>query len=293
VILRDSAAPVFVQKSSTLPAFVNSESLVISITYSGQTRETLKVLNESISVGARNLVITSSHKLGSFCSNKGIPWIQIPENGFPRATLGFMLVSAMAALHKLGLTGRFDSDVSEAIEILGEIRSQCGPEMPPKSNPARLLAQALVGRFPIIYGESGFTDVVAIRWKQQINENGKAHCYYDVFPELLHNEVESWHLGDNSQVKQFVLLLMRDSPWEAGSGMEAKIEATKHLAEEKGAKVIDLWTKGRSEIARLLSLCYVGDYVSVYLSLSRGIDPGPVHNIEQLKKISISNAKEV
>lgn len=293
VILKNSHVPVIVLKSASLPSFVNSESLVISITYSGRTRETLDVLSASMALGARNLVITSSAKLGSFCSSKGIPWVQVPENGFPRATLGFMLVSALAALHKLGVAGSFDADVSEATQILGEIRSQCGPEMPHKTNPARLLAQALVGSFPIIYGESGFTEVVAVRWKQQINENGKAHCYYDVFPELLHNEVESWHLADNGQVKQYVLLLMRDSSWEADAGMEGKIEATKRLAEGKGTKVVDLWTKGRSELARLLSLCYVGDYVSVYLSILRGIDPGPVHNIEQLKKISISNAKEV
>lgn len=292
VLMRNSRVPVFVQKNSFLPAYVDEETLVISITYSGRTRETLDILNSSMIAGSKNLVVTSSFELGSICSRKGIPWVDIPENGFPRATLGFMLISVMDVLQRLGLIESFDSDIEEAIATLDEIKSQCGPETPDKSNPARLLAHALMGRFPVIYSESGFTEVVAVRWKQQINENGKAHCYHDLFPELLHNEVESWHLADNSNVREYALLLLRDAIWERSSGMEGKIEAAKRLAEAKGAKVFDLWTKGESELARLLSLCYVGDFVSVYLALSRGVDPGPVHNIEQLKKVSISG-KEI
>ena len=292
VLLRNSPVPVHVQKNATLPAFVNSESLVISITYSGKTRETLDALNSSIARGAKNLVITSSFELKSFCTHKGIPCIQIPENGFPRATLGLLLISTMNSLHKLGLIQSFESDVAEAVAMVSEIKDQCGPEMPEKSNPARLLANALVGRFPVIYGESNFTDVVAVRWKQQMSENAKAHCYCDVFPELLHNEIESWHFSDNGQVKEYALLLLRDSEWELQTGMAGKIDASKRLAEGKGAKVYDLWTRGKSDLARLLSLCYVGDFVSVYVALSRGIDPGPVRNIEQVKKVAISSNEE-
>ncbi|MGI0037134.1 MAG: bifunctional phosphoglucose/phosphomannose isomerase, partial [Nitrososphaera sp.] len=292
VLLRNSPVPVHVQKNSILPAFVNSETLVISITYSGQTRETLDALSASIETGAKNLVVTSYFELKSFCVRKGIPCIQIPENGFPRATLGLLLMPVMNSLYKLGLIQSFESDVAEAIATVSEIKNQCGPDMPEKRNPARLLANALVGRFPVIYGESNFTDVVAVRWKQQMSENAKAHCYYDVFPELLHNEIESWHLSDNGQVKEYVLLLLRDSAWEQQTGMVGKIDAAKRLAEGKGAKVYDLWTRGKSDLARLLSLCYVGDFVSVYVALSRGIDPGPVHNIEQVKKVAMSNNEE-
>jgi glucose/mannose-6-phosphate isomerase len=292
VLMRNAAVPVHVQKSPVLPSFANSETLVISITYSGKTRETLDVLNKAMAAGTKNVVITSSFELGSVCSSKAIPWVQVPENGFPRATLGYMLIAALDVLHRLGLISSFDSDIDETIEILNEIKYECEPETPHKSNPARLLAHALMGRFPVIYGESGFSEVVALRWKQQINENAKAHCYFDVFPELLHNELESWHLSDNGQVKEYAILFLRDSAWEQQTGMAAKIEATKRLAEDKGAKVYDLWTRGKSELSRLLSLCYVGDYVSVYLASSRGIDPGPVRNIEHLKKVSMSNETE-
>jgi glucose/mannose-6-phosphate isomerase len=248
-------------------------------------------LNRAIEVGAKNIVVTSSFELESVCMNKGIPCYQIPENGFPRATLGLLLVSVLDALHRIGIVDSFESDVFEAISVLNELRIQCAPDVPERSNPARLLAHSLSGRFPVIYGESDFTDVVAVRWKQQMSENAKAHCYHDVFPELLHNEIESWHLSDNGQVKEYALLLMRDSQWEQETGMEGKIDAAKRLAESKGAKVYDLWTRGNSDLARLLSLCYVGDYVSVYLSIFRGLDPGPVHNIEQLKKVAMSSNK--
>lgn len=292
VLLRNSAVPVHVQKNSNIPSFVNSETLVVSITYSGKTRETLQALNTSIASGAKNLVVTSSLQLASLCLQKEVTCIRVPENGFPRATLGFMLVSILQVLYKLGITNSFDSDVKEAILVLNEIKEQCESDVPYKSNPARLLANALVGRFPVIYGESDFTEVAAVRWKQQLSENAKVHCYYDVFPELLHNEVESWHLSDNGKVKEYALLLLRDTVWEHQAGMEEKIDAAKRLAETKGAKAYDLWTRGKSELARLLSLCYIVDYVSVYVALSRGIDPGPVHNIEQMKKVTVSSYKE-
>jgi glucose/mannose-6-phosphate isomerase len=293
VLLRDLAIPIHVHKNSSLPSFVNSESLVISVTYSGKTRETLDALNRAIEKGAKNVVVTSSLELDSLCKSKGIPSYLIPENGFPRATLGLLLVSALDALHRLRLIDSFESDVAEAISILNELKMQCGPDVPERSNPARLLAHSIAGRFPVIYGESDFTDVVAVRWKQQMSENAKAHCYHDTFPELLHNEIESWHLSDNGQVKEYALLLMRDSQWEEQTGMVSKIDAVKRLAESKGAKVYDLWTRGASDLARLLSLCYVGDFVSVYLSIFRGIDPGPVHNIEHLKKVAMSSNKEI
>ncbi|MGH9992661.1 MAG: bifunctional phosphoglucose/phosphomannose isomerase [Nitrososphaera sp.] len=292
VLLRNSRVPIHVQKSGSLPLFVNGETLVIAITYSGKTRETLEALNESISRGAMNVVMTSSHELQALCSKKEIPLISVPENGFPRATLGFMLISILGVLHKLGIAPSFDSDVTETLAILHEIGKECGPEILHKSNPARLLAAALVGRFPVIYGETDFTEVAALRWKQQINENSKAHCYYDVFPELLHNEIEAWHHPDEEQVRNYALLLLRDSVHERHTGLEFKIGAAKRLAESKGAIVYDLWSRGRSELARLLSLCFLGDYVSVYLALSRGVDPGPVHNIESMKKVGFSSSKE-
>jgi glucose/mannose-6-phosphate isomerase len=286
VLLRTSRIPIFVRKRGSLPSFVSAESLIILVTYSGKTQETLEALSAAMASGARTLVITSSPELDSFCLRKGVRCIQIQDVGFPRAALGSMLISVLRELQRLGITNSFDADFSEAIKVLEEVRKQCAPEVPQKSNPARLLAQSLVGSFPVIYGESEFTDVVALRWKQQFNENAKTHCYCDSFPELLHNEIEAWHHLDNGQIRNYVLLLLRDSLHERETGLEAKVEAAKRLAEDKGAKVYELWTTGSSELARLLSLCFVGDLVSVYLAIARGTDPDPVENIEQLKKVS-------
>jgi len=292
ILLRESRVPVHVHKSGSLPSFVSRKTLVITITYSGKTRETLEALNESIARKAMNLVVTSSYELQILCSKKAIPVISVLENGYPRATLGFMLISILGVLHKLGIARSFETDVAETIAILDEIRRQCGPEILHKGNPARLLATSLVGRFPVIYGETDFTEVAALRWKQQLNENSKVHCYYDVFPELLHNEIQAWHHPEDAGVRNYALLILRDSVHERGSGLGSKIDAAKRLAESKGAIAYDLWSRGKSELARLLSLCYLGDYVSVYLALSRGVDPGPVHNIENMKKVGFSTSKE-
>ena len=141
VLLRNLPIPVHVHKNSILPMFVNSETLVISITYSGKTRETLDVLNRSIEIGAKNVVVTSSFELESLCRSKGIACIKIPENGFPRATLGLLLVSVLGVLHRVKSINSVESDIVESIAVLNEIKMQCGPEMPEKSNPARSVGQ--------------------------------------------------------------------------------------------------------------------------------------------------------
>lgn len=293
VLMRNSRIPVYVQKSGSLPRFVDNRSLVIAISYSGKTRETLDALNDAISAGAKVVVMTTSAELGNLCAHKGIPWICIPDAGFPRAALGYMLICMLGILQRLGiLSSSVDADVSEAIRILKEIRKKCGPEIAQKSNPAWLLALALAGKVPVIYAESEFSEVIALRWKQQLNENAKIHCYYAVFPELLHNEIEAWHYSDYSR-QNYAVVILRDAIHEQETRLGLKIEATRHLMESRGVRVYDLWTKGTSELARLLSLCYLGDFISVYLALSRGIDPGPVYSIQSIKKIGLASPTEV
>jgi glucose/mannose-6-phosphate isomerase len=286
VLLRNSSIPVHVCKNSRPPNFVNDQTLVIAITYSGKTHETLDALNASIHAGAKCIVITSSHELGSTCEEKNIPWVFAPWNSYSRASFGYMLMPVLGILNKIGLFPTIDSDISEAITVLNEISKECDPSLPLRKNPARLLAQSLTEKLPVIYGEHNFTDVIALRWKQQLNENAKIHCYYEVFPELLHNEIEVWDSDSVSRDigQSYAPIFLRDSMHEHDNHFEDQIEIAKHLVEIKGKEVFELWTKGKSELARLLSLSYIADFVSVYLAASRGANPESTSNIDSIKK---------
>jgi glucose/mannose-6-phosphate isomerase len=285
VLMRNSPLPVHVHKGPVPPRYLDSNTLVILITNSGKTKETLDALSSCQILGTNNIVITSSKELRSSCNENNIPCILVPENNYTRTSLGYMLVPVLMILHHIGVFPTIEGDISESIQMLNKLRGDCGPNVPLKTNPAGLLALELVNSLPVIYGEYNFTDVIALRWKQQLNENSKVRCYYDVFPELLHNEVEVWDASNKITFQKSPLLLLRDSVHEENTNLREKIETVKYLAESRGAKVFDLWTRGKSELCRLLTLSYLGDFVSVYLATSKGVDPTAIHNIEYLKQI--------
>jgi glucose/mannose-6-phosphate isomerase len=293
VLLRNSNVPVHVYKSSVPPQFITDNTLIIAITYSGKTNETLSALEASLSLGAKGIVITSSHELGSTCEERKIPCILVPQHNYPRASLGYLLLPVLGILQKLHVIPSIDLDISESVSILQDIRKQCGPETLVAANPARLLANALAEKMPVVYGESHFTDVVALRWKQLFNENSKVHSYCDSFPELLHNEIEAWQHSVAVKRQNNVVILLRDAIHEHDTSLDERIVAARALIQNNGTSIFELWTRGKSELARLLSLSYMGDFVSVYLADSLGIDPGSVPNIEKLKKQTLESVKEV
>ncbi|MFY3741528.1 MAG: glucose/mannose-6-phosphate isomerase [Candidatus Nitrosomirales archaeon] len=284
VLLRDSKVPVHVCKSSVPPQFITNTTLVVAITYSGKTNETLDALNASLALGAKGIVITSSLELESTCNERQIPCILVPQNNYPRASLGYLLVPLLGLLQKFHILPSIERDVSETLSILEEIKSQCGPEAVYATNPARLLAIALEEKIPVVYGESNFTDVVALRWKQLFNENSKVHSYIDSFPELLHNEIEAWQKNAHTSHQHEVMIILRDTIHEHDTDMGEKIEAARDLIQSTGARVFEIWSKGKSELARLFSLSYMADFVTIYLALSMGTNPSRIPNIEQLKK---------
>jgi glucose/mannose-6-phosphate isomerase len=311
ILLRNYPISIEICKNPIPPALLNDRSLVVAITYSGRTYETLKALDAAKSVGARIIVISSSGELQHLCHERGMSFIQIPPNNIPRASLGYMLVPLLTIFQQVGALPSGDLDLLEAISIVNKIKSECGPHVLARANPARLLAHTLVGTYPVIYGESDFTDIVARRWKQQLNENSKVHCYCESFPELLHNEIESWYADNNgvgsdiiissanvvssqdmsSKSHQPNLILLRDLKHEQQIDIAEKVDATKELVSATGAKVMELWSKGKSELARLLSLVYIGDLVSVYLAIYKGVDASSIPNIDHLKKIGPAQTK--
>lgn len=285
VLLRNSSLPFHVNKHSIPPRSIGKNSLVIAITYSGKTRETLDALDTCVKAGAKVVLVTSKRELTSMRYEGKVPCITIPEHGHSRASLGYMLVPLLYLLQDANILNKVDRDITETVEVLNQIKDECKPEVSLKKNPARSLASELSGKFPIIYGEYNFTDAVALRWKQMLNENAKTHCYSDIFPELLHNEIEAWDEPENND-QQYALILLRDSLYERETGLQERIAATKYIVQQK-SRIFELWSRGRSELARLLSLTYLGDLVSVYLAKTKGVDASKVHNIDLIKNLKM------
>jgi len=298
VLLRRSAVPVHVIKNSHTTRFINEKSLVFAITHSGKTRETLDALERCIHSGAKIVCVTSSHELKCICDKKRIQCIQVSGNAAPRASLGYLLVPLLCMLTKTEILPKENCDIDETITVLKMIRNEYRPELPLDRNPVQKLALNLLRRFPVIYGEYNFTDIIALRWKQVLNENAKIHCYYDAFPELAHNEIETWTGCDNnnnnhSSSGAYSVILLRDFKNEHETNLGKDIEATKYILDRKGVDIFEFQGRGESELSRLLSLSYIGDFASIYLAMARELDAFATHNINFIKRFRLAEGDEV
>jgi glucose/mannose-6-phosphate isomerase len=274
---------VSVVKSSNIPRMDNN-TLAIAVTYSGKTRETLIAVKKAASYCAKTVLVTSNSNNNSnkdVVSNEneqGIQYIRINGNGFSRTSLGYMLLPVLLVLEHSNVISNIRKDVKEAVNILCNIAKD-------KSR-FEELKYRLNNKMLAIYSNE-FTQATALRWKQMLNENAKMHCYYDVFPELLHNEIETWY----KDASNHALVMLRDIEYEKskehGYDLYATINKAKELIRSKGADVIELFSIGNSRLARLLSLSYVGDIMSVHLAYANNIDPSKIPNIEYIKSKSM------
>ncbi len=272
---------VHVVKGSDLPR-LGDRTLVIAVTYSGGTKETLAALNKAKEYTNKIVMITSSKDMEQLCNKQGIGCVRVVNNSYSRASLGYMLAPALLVLENSRILSSACKDIREASDLLSTIAGD-------KSRLGMLKRSMLRRSLAVIYGDE-FTRAAALRWKQMLNENAKMQCYYDVYPELLHNEIEVWYEHNISD--DTALILLRDEMYEMeqadnGYDLYAIINKSKRLISSKGMNVTEVWSVGRSPLARLLSLSYIGDLLSVHLASARGVDPTKIPNIDYIKKESV------
>ncbi|HXP94472.1 MAG TPA: bifunctional phosphoglucose/phosphomannose isomerase [Candidatus Binatia bacterium] len=271
--------PMAVNRDYGIPAFVGEGTLFIASSYSGNTEETLAATQEAQEHGATIVTITSGGRLRELAHEGGHPTVLVPGGYQPRAALAFSLVPVLVILMRLGAISIDDAAFDEAVEVARSIASRHGPDVATEKNPAKRLAENLCGRLPVIYGSEGYRGVVALRWKGQINENAKAPAAANVFPELNHNEILSWS-GPEAQLASMHVVILRD-PRESRA-IAARVELTKAVI-AKHAGITEVWSEGSSSFAKLCSLVYIADFVSVYLAYLYGVDPSTIDAIDFLK----------
>jgi glucose/mannose-6-phosphate isomerase len=273
--------PITVNRHYTLPRFVGPDTLVCAVSYSGNTEETLSAVGEARARGAGLFVVTSGGRLAEMADEWGFPCVRIMESLPPRTTIGYLFTPMLVTLARLGLISDQRDCIAETMEVLRDLGAQYRPGIETFRNLPKALAKDLLGRFPLIYGTQDFSDVVAYRWRTQFNENSKVLASHQVFPELNHNEIVGWQGPPASALEPWVVLL-RDRQ-ELGR-VAQQIDFTKAFLQERTAGITEVWSQGRSRLARLFSLLYTGDFTSYYLALLRGVDPKPVEAIDHLKK---------
>ena len=270
--------PVEVSRSPILPEFAGPHTLVVVSSYSGNTAETLAAFHEAADRGCRILAITGGGTLGEECAARGFAAVRVPGGFQPRAAVGHLTFAMLGALEAAGLIPRLADDVAEVGSVLEAGVAGLGPDVPADRNRAKAVAEATGDRIPVVWGTDGVASIAAMRWKTQMNENGKVPAFASAMSELDHNEVVGWTspYGDRCAV---IGLRHRAEPPE----IAARFPLSADIAREAGAIYEEVATDARSPLATLFGLVIVGDFTSCYVALRRGIDPTPVSVIDRLK----------
>lgn len=267
----ESTVPISSCKNYFIPEYVKENSLLIVSSYSGNTEESIKCMKEAQKRGAKIACITSGGKISEMAEEFGADRILIPGGMPPRACLGYSLVEELFILNYFGLLGdHFKEDLKNAIKLLNIEEKNIQKE-------AEEVAQKLFDKLPIIYSVAG-KDGPAIRFKQQLNENAKMLSWHSSIPEMNHNELLGWH--DKNEA--LAAVIFRDD-FEY-SRIEKRIEFTKATIQKYTNTIIEIYSKGESPIERIIYNIHFGDWVSVFLSEKRNVDPDDFALIEYLKK---------
>lgn len=266
----DLQIPMLVNKNYLLPGFVNENTLVIASSYSGNTEETTHALQIAIKKKAKIVCVTTGGTMEKIASEHGLDLIKLPSGRPPRASLGYSFVQQFFVLQYFGfLDNRFIGEIEAAIALLD------GEQENIKSQSAQW-AKTMAKQLPIIYAPDGYGSV-AIRWRQQINENGKQLCWHHIIPEMNHNELVGWRTKDHTYAPVF----LRAS--DVFNRSQYRIDINKTIIGQYTDSIYELTALGNTKTERLLYLIHFGDWLSWYLAQERNMDATEVKVIDFLK----------
>jgi glucose/mannose-6-phosphate isomerase len=273
---------VTVNRHYELPGWVTRKTLVVCSSYSGNTEETLSVFRQVLARKIPMLVMASGGKLLEQARRLKLPFCEMPGGLPPRAAFGYSFFTLLTALESLGLLPSQEKSFEETLENLTRLSEAYGVLKGTRENPAKQLAKFLHGRLPVLYAGQDHMDSVALRWKCQLNENAKQLALANVVPEMNHNEVLGFSFSNPISRNMAVVLLKH--PQEDHPQIKKRFGILRGILQGRTAGVREVEAQGKSLLAQMLSLIYLGDFVSVYLAYLKGIDPTPIKLIDQFKK---------
>jgi glucose/mannose-6-phosphate isomerase len=282
----ESTAPVVTVKGDRLPAFVGPGTLLVAVSYSGNTDETLSAVEQGLKAGARLVAVASGGRLAELAKDRSAPLVLVEGGSQPRAAFWSLVVPVLSAAEAAGVLRPLRSQVAAAADALDADAAELGPAVPTAANPAKQAALRLAGKLPVVWGTGQLGVVAATRFRTQCNENAKVSVVSAAVPEADHNDVMGLEpgLGPGRE-----LVLLRDPPGEHqrdGLRLAAVREAL-------GADPIVRQSGDAVPLARLARLVAFADFTSTYLGIARGVDPSTIATIDRVKAALAAGAREV
>ena len=271
LIADECPCPYLIKSGYTLPAYVDKHTLVIVSSYSGNTEETIASMQQAMDKNAKIVCISSGGKVKELAKTHGLDFVEMPSGWpSPRACLGYSVVCQLYVLYHLHLISeKIIDNIKTAADLLSF-------EQEDIMSKAEKLAELIANKLPVIYTADRLSSV-AVRWRQQINENGKMLCWHHVLPEMNHNELVGWkHKQENVAV---IFLRYRDDLKQ----VQLRTDLTKQIITALAPHVIEIYAKGQTTADKMMYMTHLGDWLSWYLAQKNNVNASEIQVIDFLK----------
>jgi glucose/mannose-6-phosphate isomerase len=272
---RDSLrTPIIVNRAAALPGWVGPGHLVIPVSYSGGTAETVAAAREALARGADVIAVTAGEPLGEIVCAGGGQVVRVPGGLPPRAALGSLFGALAAVLEHTAVTPATGADIRAAAHACDAVAHDRGGSL------ASELGEALATTTTWVYGH-GPLSAVARRFKSQLNENAKSTAAFGELPEADHNEIVGWAGTARTGGRHAAIHLADpDDP----ATVRASIATTPRLIRDDATLHRVLTGQGQIRTARAFWLLSLLDHTSVYTAKAAGVDPYQIDRITELKQ---------
>ncbi|MGV8087022.1 MAG: bifunctional phosphoglucose/phosphomannose isomerase [Candidatus Woesearchaeota archaeon] len=268
--------PIYNINDYTLPEYTDKNSLIFIVSYSGNTEESVSCYKDALKKNLNIIIITTGGKLEEYSRINRLPCILVPKGYQPRNALAYLFFPMLRILENAKIINDNSEDVKNLIDNLKKNQS----------NFDRIgydIALKIFGKLPIIYSSTNFYSI-AYRWKCEINENTKIPAFCSRFPELNHNELNSYvNFNKINTPIHIVILKDQDDHRRIIKRMEITRKIIKEITND-GVKFTEITIRGDSILTKMFTTIHIGDLVSYYSALNYATDPSPVNVIEQFKK---------
>ena len=268
----DLETAVYIPRNYSLPPQANQDSLVICISYSGNTEETLSCYRQAVEKGLEPLAITTGGELKELAEENNLPIAEIPSGIQPRQAIGYQFSALLQILNNCGIVSNQKANLSRLENNLQpkELEQQ-GKE----------LAEELTNKLPLIYSSEKFK-ILARIWKIKFNENTKSMAFWNYFPELNHNEMTGFEeIKKQIDPEQLRVLMLKD---QENDKISKRMELTKQLLKEHNVQTREIPIEGNSLLEKLFNSILLSDWTTFYLAKKYGVDPEAVPIIEDFKE---------
>ncbi len=293
-----SSIPIVVERTHHLPGWVSPIDMVIAVSCSGSTEETLSVADEAGRRGARLVTVGAAGSPIEEISSRAASSVHLAidaQGRMPRASLWTIATPLLMLANELGVTDISDADLNVTADLMDEISVESGVTVPSLENTAKTLGLSIAESLPMLWGTGAIGRAATGRFMAQLAENAKLPAIYGGLPEVGHNQIVAFDgvlakrtdadlfrdRVEQSADRLLHLVLMRDDAEH--EAVTKRVNVIKDIVADRGIPMTELHARGEHRLTRLATLTVLTDWASVYAAIAMGIDPTPIGPINQLK----------